>query len=206
MAREITDYEQGTDKWKQAKLGKFSGSTFHVFLGESKTKDEKLMKIAGERFFQDYEEEDYASYAMQRGTLLEPEARRLYSAVYDVDVRQVGLLEAEGKYDGWLVCSPDGLVGDDGMIEIKSPLAHTFIDWVSKKGGELYIKPEYMTQIQLNLYVSEREWCDFVVYHPRVGIKVRRVMTDPEYFKKIENALDYGIDFINKKMEVLNDL
>ena len=113
------DIEQRSPEWHEAKLGKFSGSDFHVMLGNSEAKTNFLWNKIAELRYQDTEQDEYTTYAMERGIILEPEARRVYSAVSEVEVREVGLVEARDEFDGWAVCSPDGLVGEDGIIEIK---------------------------------------------------------------------------------------
>lgn len=199
MARYIYDFEQQTDEWFAAKLGMFSGSHFHVFLGDSKTKKEKLWEKVAERRFLDSDDEDFFSPYTERGNMLEPEARRLYGAINEVQVKQVGLVEAEGEFDGWAVCSPDGLVGEDGIIEIKTLAAKLFLLYTEDK-AEIYIKPEHKTQIQYNLFVTERKWCDLVYYHARAGIIVKRIERDEAYIEKIKTALREGIAFIEEKL------
>lgn len=199
MARYIYDFEQQTDEWFAAKLGMFSGSNFHVFLGDSKTKKEKLWEKVAERRFLDSDDEDFFSPYTERGNMLEPEARRLYGAINEVQVDQVGLVEAEGEFDGWAVCSPDGLVGEDGIIEIKTLAAKLFLLYTEDK-AEIYIKPEHKTQIQYNLFVTERKWCDLVYYHARAGIIVKRIERDEAYIEKIKTALREGIAFIEEKL------
>lgn len=206
MARYVTDFEQQTPEWYAAKLGCFSGSDFHVFLGNSKTKEERLWEKLAERRYLDSDDEDFFSPYTERGNMLEPEARRMYSALREVAVKEVGLVEAEGEFDGWVVCSPDGLVGEDGIIEIKTLAAKFYCQYTEdkdKKTGqkkELYIRPEHKTQIQFNLFVTERQWCDLVYYNARAGITVKRIERDEEYIDKIKEALREGINFIEERL------
>lgn len=202
MARIITDFEQQTDEWHAAKLGMFSGSDFHVFLGDSKTKKEKLWEKVAERRFLDSDDEDFFSPYTERGNMLEPEARRMYSAINEVDVKEVGLVEAEGEFDGYAVCSPDGLVGEDGIIEIKTLSAKFFLYYteIDEKTGKPrnYIRPEHRTQCQYNMFITERQWCDLVYYHSRAGVYVIRLKRDEEYIERIKTALREGIAFIEE--------
>lgn len=199
MARYIYDFEQQTPEWDAAKLGMFSGSSFHIFLGSSEKKKEKLWEKVAERRYMDSDNEDFFSPFTERGNLLEPEARRLYSAVNEVEVSQVGLVEEDGEFDGWAVCSPDGLVGDDGIIEIKTLAAKLFLLFTEDK-DKIYIKPEHRTQIQYNLFVTERKWCDLVYYHPRAGFRIIRIERDEEYIEKIKTALRECIKFIEERL------
>lgn len=119
MPRIIRDYEQRSPDWYERKLGKFSGSDFHVMLGNSASKTDFLWEKVAERKYGDSDREEFATFAMERGIILEPEARRVYCAVTETKVEEVELVEDDGEFDGYAVCSPDGLVGDDGIIEIK---------------------------------------------------------------------------------------
>lgn len=206
MARYISaeNCPQRSDLWFQKKLGKFSGSDFHIFLGSSQTREDALWEKVAERMFKDSDKDNFVSQAMERGIILEAEARRVYQAVTETKVAEVGLVEEDGEYDGWAVCSPDGLVGDDGIIEIKVPLTKNFLKWTDcVEGGErklTYIRPEYETQINFNLFVCDRKWCDFVYYSPRGGIVITRYYRNDEKIAKIKEALDRGITFIKEKL------
>lgn len=193
------DIVQGTDEWLAERLGRFTGSDFHVFLGNSQTKKEKLWEKVAEQMFGDSDREEYTSYAMERGHILEYEARNLYSTVTEKEVKEIGIVIADGNLEEYVACSPDGLVDEDGIIEIKSPLAKNFLGW-TKKDGEIrvidYIKPEYKTQVQFNLFVTDRKWCDFIYYHPRGGLVIERIERDEEYIQKIKDALAECIQFI----------
>ena len=205
MPRYRFDIQQRSDEWYQAKLGKFSGSDFHIFLGSSQTREDALWEKTAERLFQDSDKDNFMTQAMERGVLLEAEARRLYQAVTETAVKEVGLVEEDTQYDGWAVCSPDGLVGDDGIIEIKVPLTKNFLKWTDCiEDGERklsYIKPEYLTQINFNLFVCDRKWCDFIYYSPRGGLVVTRYNRDEEKITKIKEGLDRGIAFIEEKLK-----
>lgn len=198
------DIQQRSDEWYQEKLGKFSGSDFHIFLGSSQTREDALWEKVAERMFKDSDKDNFVSQAMERGIILEAEARRVYQAVTETKVTEVGLVEEDGEYKGWAVCSPDGLVGDEGIIEIKVPLTKNFLKWTDCiEGGErklTYIRPEYETQINFNLFVCDRKWCDFVYYSPRGGIVITRYYRNDEKIAKIKEALDRGIKFIKDKI------
>lgn len=203
MARYIYDFEQHSDEWYAAKLGMFSGSDFHIFLGDSKSKKEKLWEKVAERRFMDSDKEDFFSPYTERGNMLEPEARRMYSAINEVEVKEVGLVEEDGEFDGYAVCSPDGLVGEDGIIEIKTLSAKFFLSYTEKdeKTGEPknYIRPEHMTQCQYNMFITERQWCDLVYYHSRAGVYIIHIERDEKYIEKIKAALREGVQFIEEK-------
>ena len=192
--------QQGTPEWDALRLGKFTASSFHTFLGNSQTKKDMLWEVIAERMFKDSDKENYSSFAMERGKILESEARRLYQAENEIMVKECGFVEMDAPYNHFVGCSPDGLVGDDGGIEIKSPLAKNFLQWtkVDENGNRTveYIKPEYYTQVQFNLLVTGRKWWDFMLYHPRGGLAGKRYVPDEEYQKKIINALNECIRFV----------
>lgn len=195
------DMKQQTDEWYAAKLGMFSGSSFHTFLGKSASKTDKLWEIIAERRYQDSDKEDMGSFYTERGNILEPEARRLYSAVYETDVQEVGLVEDNEYFPGYVVCSPDGLVGDDGIIEIKCLVAKFMTQYTEgKHADKFYIKPEYRTQVQFNLLVTQRKWCDFIYYHPRVGLRVERIERDEKAIEEILTALKECVAFVEENL------
>lgn len=201
MPRIRTDFEQQTDTWYFERLGKFSGSNFHIFLGNSQTKEDALWEKVAERKWLDTDVEQFINQYTERGKNLEHEARRLYSAVYDTEVQTCGLVEEDGEFDTWAVCSPDGLIGEDGLLEIKCYIAKNFLqisDPKSKKYG--YVKPEVRTQIQYDLFVTDRQWAHLCFYHPRGGLHVIRVERDEEYIEKIKTALREGIEFIKERI------
>ena len=204
MARYISAEEcpQRSDLWLQKKLGKFSGSDFHIMLGASQAKKDYMWGKYSEVKYQDSDKEEYQSFYMERGTILEPEARRLYSAVTETTVVEIGLVEDDGEFDGYAVCSPDGLVGEDGIIEIKCLVAKYHEQYTNPLSDKYeYIKPEYRTQAQYNLLITGRKWCDFVYYHPRAGIHIIHIERDENYIKKIENALREGVQFLKEKLQ-----
>ena len=107
----------------------------------------------------------------------------VYAMTKDIgEVQQVGFcLEDGGRYG----CSPDGLVGDDGLVELKNPQGKTAVEYLLK--GEL--PTTYFQQVQGQLLVTERAWCDFVSYYPGLPLLVLRVARDEEFIGKLESEL-----------------
>lgn len=195
------DMEQQTDEWYAARLGMFSGSDFYTFLGNSKTKDDKLWEKIAERRYQDSDAEEFLGLYTERGKALEHEARRVYSAVYETEVQEVGLVEDTEYFPGYVVCSPDGLVGGDGIIEIKCLVAKFVTQYTEGKHADnFYIEPKYKTQVQFNLLVTQRKWCDFIYYHPRVGLRVQRIERDEKAIEEILNTLKECVKFVEEKL------
>lgn len=197
MPRYLYDIEQKSPEWYEKKLGKFSGSDFHIFLGNSDARTVSLLEKTYEHLYHDMAEgKDFSNAYMDRGNALESEARRLFSATYEQEVREVGLVEDDGEFDGWAVCSPDGLIGDNGIIEIKCLIAKNLLNNTIRKG--FTISPTYETQVQFNLMVTGREYCIFIYYHPRIGLVTHRYERDEAYIEKIKEALRRSIKEIKE--------
>lgn len=122
---------------------------------------------------------------MWRGIESEPIARERYAEVSAVRVTEVGFMVRELPDGHRLGFSPDGLVGDDGLIEVKSPRAKTHIRTIIS--GE--IPPRHMPQIQAGLLVSGRNWLDFISFHGGLPMFVKRVRPNPQWFRVIEEAV-----------------
>jgi len=154
------DVVQGTKEWLDAKLGIPSASNFDRILTPKTMKVSSAMagychELLAEKVL-GHPLDDATSQFMQRGTLEEKAARAWYGLQQDVDVEEVGFLLRD---DGRVGCSPDGLVGNDGGLEIKTPNAQTHVGYML---GE--VKDKYTCQIQGGMWITEREWWDFVSY------------------------------------------
>lgn len=136
-------------------------------------------KVAERHFFD--ESDGFQSDAMERGNDLEPEARDMYEDRYFVEVEQVGYI----SYGEWFGVSPDGLVGDDGMIEIKCPLGKEWIRFSEQRE----IDKKYVAQMQWTMWLTGRKWCDFIYFHPDGGMIVERVLPDPAMFEAFEQKV-----------------
>lgn len=178
---EIVDCQQGTEEWFSARLGIPTASMFSVLLsGRKDAKDKKtrqtyMMKLAGE-IITGEPAESYTNLHMERGKVMEDEARDLYAFMSDADPVRVGFIKAFGAG-----ASPDSLIGDDGGLEIKTALAHIQVDRLLN--GTL--PPEHKAQVQGNLWVSGRKWWDFCSYSPKLPMFTLRVERDEEYIKEI---------------------
>ncbi len=134
---------------------------------------------------------------MWRGVLAEPFARDAYAAHYGVAVEEVGLIVHtldNGQQVGY---SPDGLVGDDGLIEAKAPRAKNHVDTIL--AGE--IPAAYMAQLQTGLFVSGREWVDYVSFSGGLHLWTKRVVPQPEWRAVILDALAYAEAQIADRLE-----
>lgn len=194
---EIVDCVQGEDEWFAARLGIPTASMFSVLLsGRKDAKDKKtrqtyMMKLAGE-IITGEPAESYTNTHMERGKVMEDEARDLYAFMSDADPVRVGFIKAFGAG-----ASPDSLIGENGGLEIKTALAHIQVDRLLN--GTL--PPEHKAQVQGNLWVSGRKWWDFCSYSPKLPMFTLRVERDEEYIKDIAT----GVAEFNKDLSEMVD-
>jgi hypothetical protein len=129
-------------------------------------------------------EPSYTNGDMLRGILHEPIARDRYAEHNNVTVTQVGFM-IEDRWGFQIGASPDGLIGDDGGLEVKCPRAKTHIDTILTD----QVPPQYMAQIQTSLLVSGREWWDFVSFCAGLPMWTKRVYVDPQWQAVIVDAV-----------------
>lgn len=184
---EIINCEQGTDEWLYIRRGIATASNFSKIITTagalSKSINEYAFQLASETVT-NLQDESYISVDMQRGNDLEPEAREFYQQETLSLVRQVGFMKC-----GFYGYSPDGLIGEDGLIEIKCPKQNTHTKYLFNNK----LPSEYLAQVQGGLFVSGRKWCDFISYHPnfiedKKMFKVR-VYRDDKFITLLEEGL-----------------
>lgn len=188
---QVFDMDQGGDDWFQARLGIPTASKFATVMakGEGKTRSEYMRKLAGE-ILTGEASDSFSSAHMERGSIMEDEARLKYALSEGVEPYQVGFIR-NGNKGG----SPDSLIGEKGGLEIKTALPHIQIDRLERDR----LPPEHKAQVQGNLWISEREWWDFVSYWPRLPMLCVRVYRDEEYIKTMSDE----IDRFNEELAVL---
>lgn len=185
MELQIFNCEQGTPEWYQARAGIPTASEFDTVMakgrgsGDSKTRRTYMLKLIGERLTRE-PMWSYSNEHMERGKVMEAEARDLYQMIAEVECQQVGFLRR-----GDAGCSPDSLIGTDGMLEIKTKLPHLQLDCI------LYdeLPTEHRAQCQGQLWIAEREWVDFVSYWPGLPLFAKRVFRDEDYIKRLAEAV-----------------
>ena len=159
----ITDVEQGSEEWHSIRLGKITASRMSDVLSNgrggksSKSAESYMFELVAEKLTgkaKSFFEND----AMKWGTETEPQARSMYEVMSGNSVVEVAFIELD-EFTG---VSPDGLVGDEGMLEIKCP---TTITQLKRAVSERY-SSDYTAQIQMQLWVSGRKWCDFLSFDP----------------------------------------
>lgn len=198
---------QGSQEWFDARLGKATASRVSDVMARTKTGwsasraayemellCERLTGLSAERF---------KSSAMQWGTDTEPQARAAYAFMHDADVADVGFVE-HPRID-MSGASPDGLVGTDGLIEIKCPLSKTHIETLLSQS----VPAEYVTQMQWQMACTERAWCDFVSFDPRLPsdlqMLVARVDRDDEAIAEMEREVEAFLADLDAKVALLTE-
>ena len=150
-------------------------------------------------------EDTYVNAVMEAGIETEPEARMDYEILFGTEIKQVGFIipDEDHKYHDWIGISPDGLTVDNGMIEIKCPLAKTHFGYIESKLS--YMLPsDYRYQVQGQLFVTGFDYCDFISYCKGMKLFVVRVYPDKDLFAEFEQKLDKAIDQIKVKIERYN--
>lgn len=193
----IYDIAQGSPEWLALRLGKVTASRFSDVLAKgrgnapSKTRQSYLYQLAAE-IVTGEPQDAFKSSAMEWGNECEPRARAAYELKNNCDVTECAFIEFSDK----LGVSPDGLIGDSGLLEIKCPNTVTQIQRYLK--GEF--PTEYKAQVQGQLWVSERDWCDFVSFDPRIN-------TSADYFQiRVYRDEDYIFNLATECSKFLDEL
>lgn len=187
----VIECEQGSDQWLLARCGKATASRMGDLMAKTKSgwgasRTNYAAELIAERLT-GRPAEKYSNAAMAWGTEKEPEARALYEFLYDCEVRQVGLVAHPSISDS--LASPDGLVGHDGLVEIKAPNTSTHLQTLLGGG----IDSRYLLQMAWQMGCTGRAWCDFVSYDPRLPpemqIHVTRVKRDDDLIETLEREV-----------------
>lgn len=174
------DVQQTSEEWIRLRLGIPTASNFDQIMTPakmqlSKSADKLIARLIGEKLspFLPDRAESYASRAMQWGQETEAEARRFYEMEKNCTVTNGGFCTTD---DEKLGCSPDGLIGDDGCIEIKCPEPGTHVGYLL--AGTL--PDEYKPQVHGHLIVTNRKYCDFLSY--AIGLPPLLVRVEPDLY------------------------
>jgi len=198
--------EQRSEEWFQARLGKVTASRVADVLakiksGESASRRNYKIQLVSERLTGE-KQESYINQAMQDGIDREQFARDKYMQQFG-EVEEVGFVKHPTLEAG---ASPDGMVGDDGILEIKCPMGSTHTETLMTQD----IPSKYVPQVQFQLLVTGRKWCDFVSYNPmfpdHLQVFVKRIEADLVYQKELESEVTKFLqevdDVINKLKEI----
>lgn len=195
--------DQGTDEWKQARVGVPSGSKFADIMakGGGATRATYLTALALERIT-GVREDFKTTFAMEQGTEREPFARSAYEAHTGQFVTEIGFCMHDTMMVG---VSPDGLVGKAGMTEYKCPMPKTHLEYLRLEPGKC--PTAYRWQVQGQLWVTEREWCDFVSYNPdfpeNAQMVIRRVVRDEIAIAELESEVVKFLEDIEREIRFI---
>lgn len=188
MEYEYIACQQGTTEWFEARCGLPTASEMHTVMavgargGASIGRTKYLYKLAAETITGTPSEKWEGNGFTQMGHVLEPVARQLYEERTGYAVETAGFFRVPGVVGA----SPDGLIGTEGLLEIKSKVGHTHIQ--ALLSGE--VPPDYMKQIQTNLWVTGRAWCDFEIYSPGLPTFSCRVEPLRGVIEDIQDAVE----------------
>ena len=200
--------DQGTEEWFTIRIGKVTASRVADVIAKTKTgysatRDNYMAQLICERLT-GLKGESFTNAAMQHGTDTEPLARAAYEAYADVLVDEVGFV----PHPTILMAgaSPDGLVGTEGLLEIKSPQTNTHIETLLSQS----VPGKYNTQMQFQMACTGRQWCDFVSFDNRLPnelqLFVKRVPRDNDFIKQMEDEVVKFLNELDIKIAQLMDL
>ena len=197
----VINCEQGSDAWFEQRAGVPSASNFkRIVTSTGKPTSASVQQTYMYELVAEWmgaREGGFQSEWMARGNELEPQARAYYRFLTDNDVTEVGTVfkDARREYS----CSPDGLVGDVGGLEIKCPKASTHVKYLYANK----MPAEYVAQVQGSMLVTGRKWWDFLSFHPDLEPFLIRVQRDDDYIHELQRQL---ASFIERRDEVLTQL
>lgn len=196
----VLDVEQGSPEWLAARCGLATASEFDCILakGRGVTRAKYLARLAVERLRGSPLLSSYTNAAMRAGTEREPEAVAVYEHRRNVWTTKVGFCRHDSLKIG---ASPDRLIDDDGALEVKCPELLAHLDYMDLPPGQA---PKcYEAQVQGEMWICERHWCDFVSYCPdmpeRLQLVVRRVMRDQRYIDMLSAECRVFLDDVAEK-------
>lgn len=195
----IADIEQGSAEWLALRLGIVTMSELDCLLVNGKGEAgfgvqafSYMNQLIGERITEEAAELPFTTRATERGHELEGKARELYVAREDAELSQCAIILNHGC--GY---SPDALAGNDGLLEIKTKLPKFQVDVILS--GE--VPREHVAQCQGGLWVSEREWIDFVSYWPGMPMFVKRMHRDEAMIERIAERVATFYELLEDRME-----
>jgi len=202
------DVIQGSDQWKALRLGKVTASRVADVVARTKTgygasRAKYAAQLIAERLT-GVPAETYTNAAMQHGNDTEPEARNAYCFYSGNAVEEVAFVPHPTIAEAG--CSPDGLVGDDGLVEIKAPQTATHLETLLGQN----IPSKYITQVQFQMACTGRKWCDWVSYDPRMPESMRlfvmRLHRDDKQIAELEAEITMFLLEMSAKLAQLETL
>ena len=205
IVQDAIHLEQGTEEWKMARLGHVSASNLDAVMakvktGEAKTRLDYKIRVATEQITNAIQD-SYSNQYMEWGIEQEPFARMAYEARAEAFVEKTGFWKHPDIK--WFGCSPDGLVGDDGLIEIKCPKSTTHVKYLLDNK----LPEDYYWQVHGQMLVTGRKWVDFISFDPRMPehkqLFITRVNRDEEIMAQLKVAV---IGFLSEVDEMIQKI
>jgi len=189
--------EQQTEEWFNIKSGKMSSSHSSTIAANGAGLKTYIQDILMKEY--QLERDNFETFDMRRGNELEPLARNMYAIEKVIKVHELGWIQCHKMFG----CSPDGVVGKDGLIEIKSMNDKNHFNFVLNRK----IKSDWLWQMQGAMLVTKRSWCDFVAYNENFNnkIEIKRVHADKADQGKIMMGIESGVEIYKKLKEKLNE-
>jgi len=197
--------EQGSPEWFALRAGKVTASRVADILAKTKTgpsasRQNYLIELALQRTT-GIIQESYSNSAMEWGTQTEPQARVAYEVNTNNFVDQVAFIDHPSI--AWFGCSPDGLVSDRGLVEIKCPNSPTHWEYFKAKKAP----NKYVIQMQAQMAVTGRDWCDFVSFDPRMPdrsqLLIAQVPKDPEFILFMETEIKQFLSEVEVEVNLM---
>lgn len=199
------DLEQGSDEWREIRLGKFTGSTASVILTNGKSADglgsgvsTLIYKNASELITGSEGDSFQGNAHTERGNACEPLALQMYEEATWSNVKRCGFIELN-HYIGY---SPDGVVGEDGLIECKSPDNKEYLRLFFERETlkQAAVDSKYIAQMQFGLWVTGRQWCDNIYFNAAFGA-APYFHIHFERDEKVMQIFDEKMEIISRKMD-----
>lgn len=190
----LNEFQQGSAEWFMARLGIPTASRFDEIitpktLKPSSSQERYAQQLLAEALLGAPLDENRVDF-IERGKILEKFAVPYYELQADTDTEEVGFILRD---DGRSGASPDRLVGADGLLEIKVPMAHTHMGYLLDKDGI-----GYKCQVQGQLWVAEREWCDTLSWHPTIPPALVRQHRDEKFIAALSGAVVQFTDYLDE--------
>lgn len=196
----IHNIEQHSEAWHYLRCGRVTGTRFKSLMaGETTATYKDLITQLACEIITGQQEDAYVSADMERGTMLEPVAREAYEMEFGQEVRQVGFITPDdSEFTEWVGISPDGILQDGGLLEIKCPKYKTHLEYIEADK----LPSEYRYQVQGQLFVTEAPYCDFMSYAVNMKPFIVRVYPDTELFSQFEIRLRKLIEEVQTKLKI----
>jgi len=193
----IHNMPQRSEEWYAVRRGKLTASNAQAIGNQEKGLETLCLECVADILTSGQGKENYDNADMERGRELEEKAKQLYSFMYDYPITEVGFIEND-EYSG---CSPDGLIHEDGMIEVKCPNNKVYTELLIHKK----LDTKYIWQCQMQLLCTDRIWCDLVFYNRNFEkpLLVFNQVINDEMQQQLIDGIKKGSEIIQKYLKAV---